>query len=250
MSFLCVLPGFSKPSAQQVLEKSRASFDRGHYSEALKSLYMLNIKSDLDNSDDMKLAFKIKAIAHHALHEEEKSKEAIRELLFMDPDYQFNPFDTPEALVILAKAEQKAIEKKNEHLALVRENNLEVAIKDSFMPKDNFLTPKPKLVSTLFPFGINHFYQSSPVKGGVYLGLESLGIALNIGAFWWKQSYLTRFGEPKLQDMSNLKHFETAQVIQYVALGSTLLFYVISVIDAFINIDDNNFRTKQLVTKL
>ncbi|HXW60801.1 MAG TPA: hypothetical protein VEK06_04600 [Myxococcota bacterium] len=228
-------------SPRQMLEKSTKLFDQGHYADALKMLSSVDIRSDFDSSEDMKLAFKIRTIAYNEQNKELLARETIRELLFLDPEYQFNPFDTPAPVLKLAKEEKALIIKKNELIAMAR--NIPAPIVAPIQPeqaleKNSVFLTKPKLITTLLPFGINHFYQHSPIKGSVYLGLQTLGLLTNVGAFWWKQSYLLKFGGAHLEKSSDKSKFETAQVIQYVSLGSAIAIFCASVIDALIHFND------------
>lgn len=238
------VPLMASPSPRQLLEKSRELFDAGLYSDALKMLASLDIRLDLDNSEDMKLAFKISAIAYNEQKSEQKARDTIRELLYLDPDYQFNPFDTPQSLIKLANEERALIVKKNELLARANtpppkpEPPPALDLSPPALEKSIAFGERPQFITTLFPFGINHFYQGSPIKGSIYLGLQALGLLTNVGAFWWKQSYLTKFGSPYLEKTSNRTQFETAQMIQYISLGSVIAIFTASVIDAFITINE------------
>lgn len=233
-------PMFASPSAKELLLQSASLFDKGQYQRALLQIASLDIRSDFDNSDDMKLAFKIRAVCYDQTGDQIKASETIRELFFLDPTYQFNPFDTPQSVVVLAQQEKAAIEEKNQHLASIKsesrhESSSEHALAQETMIKSDrivYLEKRPHIVTALFPLGINHFYLQSPVKGGIYLSLQGLSLVTNIAAFWWKSSYLVNFGGTRLKEPSYKSGFDTAQAIQYIGLGSLLLSYAISVIDA------------------
>lgn len=239
---LTVAPLFASLSAKELLLQSSSYFDRGQYQKALEHLATVDIRADFDNSEDMKLAFKIRAISYEQTGDTIRACETIRELFFLDPNYQFNPFDTPKSVVALAEKEKADIEAKNQHLASIKNESrhdtpLERA--SGFEPTQKtervvFIERRPSRLTTLFPLGINHFYLQSPVKGGVYLSLQSLGFVTNIAAFWWKQSYLASMGGARLKDATSQSGFETAQTIQYIGLSALLISYAVSVIDALI----------------
>ncbi len=224
-------PAFASLSAKQRLLQSSASYDKGQYQKALSILAPIDIRADFDNSDDMKLAFKIRAVAYEQMGDLVRAADTIRELFFLDPHYEFNPFDTSQSLVALARKEKAAIEEKSQRLASIknesREQNKVTAL----------LAPKPPAtIVTLFPFGINHFYLHKPLKGSIYLAAQSIGLATNVGAFWWKQAYLANFGSTQLKEQAFRGGFNTAQTIQYIGLGALLISYSISVIDALLQI--------------
>ena len=235
-------PVFASLSAKELLLESSAYFDKGQYKKALLTIESLDIRADFDNSDDMKLAFKIRAIAYEQTGDSEHSQETIRELFFLDPNYQFNPYDTPNSVVMLAQKEKAAIEEKNQHLASIKNESRHDPSTARDFDHGNasknerivLIEKRPSHVTTLFPFGINHFYLQSPVKGGIYLSLQTLSLATNIAAFWWKQSYLLNFGGAFVKQPSYKGSFDTAQTIQYIGLGALLISYGISVIDALI----------------
>lgn len=229
---------FAEGSAKDLLKQAMNHFDKGQYQRALDALASVDIRSSYDNSDDMKTAFKIRSIAHEQTKNHKACEETIRELLFIDPEYQFNLFDTPQEVVAIAdkvkaeinfKSEQLSSLKKNNEPSRVLENNLLLSTKKIAIDE------KPITVVNFFPLGINHFYLGSPVKGGIYLSLQSLGLAANIAAFWWKSSYLVSFGSPHLKDPQTANNFSTAQVIQYVGFGAFIISYATSVLDALIH---------------
>ncbi len=240
---LCISQPVFSLSPKELLLQSSTYFDKGQYKKALDQISSLDIRADFDSSDDMKLAFKIRAIAYDQTGEKAKASETIRELFFLDPGYQFNPFDTPKSVVALAEQEKAAIDKKNLHLASIKsesqhESEREGGASQEGSPNQErvvIVEKRPSRLTTLFPAGINHFYLESPVKGGVYLSLQTLGLAANVAAFWWKQSYLTGLGKTRLKEAGAKSGFETAQTIQYIGLSTLLVSYIVSVIDALIN---------------
>lgn len=239
ITILLVPPAFAQASAKDLLRESSLHFDKGHYQKALDVIGDLNIKS-LDNSDDMKLALKIRAICFDQTNKSKEASETLKELFSIDPDYDFNLFDTPKSLVELARKEKSIINEKNRQLATLRseahqEQRLEPKQQDvNLKERLIFIEKKPHLVSTLFPLGLNHFYLNSPVRGGIYLSVQTLGLITNIAAYFLKQSYLESFGSSRLKEQGDHASFQTVQTIQYIGLGTLVVGYGISVIDALI----------------
>jgi hypothetical protein len=235
--FLLFTTLMAENNAKELLKKSTQAFDKGQYDEALVLLKTVDIRSDFDNSDDMKLGFKIRAIAYEQIGDIKQASETIHELYFLDPSYKFDPFDTPKSLIVLAEKQKKAIDEKTKHLASKKSEALYQTEESEpqIIEKTIVIEKKPSMVTTLFPLGLNHFHLKAPIKGGIYFSLQTLGLATNIAAFWWKQSYLESFGTNRLKDHNLLGRFETAQVIQYIGLGTLIISYCISVIDALIH---------------
>lgn len=237
-----VSPVFASTSAKERLKESSAYFDKGLYQKALDSIKDIDIRNDFDNSDDMKLAFKIRAISYDQTDNPKEASETIRELYFIDPAYNFDPFDTPESLVLLARKVKTLIDEKSRQLASARnEAHLEQGpLSDNSPPEDSpkertiFIEKKPHAVATLFPLGLNHFYLNSPLRGGIYLSMQTLGLVTNVAAYFWKQSYLDNYGSHRLKSASYQASFETAQMIQYIGFTTIVISYGISVIDALI----------------
>lgn len=237
---LCLLASalHASKSPRELLEQSSKLFDKGHYAEALKTIAQLDIRSALDNSEEMKLAFKIKATAYAQLNKEAEARETIRELLFLDPTYKFNPFDTPKNVLTLAEQEDLVITQKNESLSLARPPiEPAVASPEGLFERKIVIKELPPLSASLFPFGLNHFYLSSPLKGSAYMALQILGLTTNVGAYWWKQKFLPKYGIPRLDYNHNKHRFETAQAIQYIAISTAVLAFCVSVVDALIKIN-------------
>lgn len=223
---------YASSSAKEILAIASSHYDRGDYKQALITLKSIDIRNDLDNSDDMKLAFKIRAVASEEVQDREGAIETIRELFFLDPNYVFDPFDTPQAVVSLAQKESLRIQEKNKHLAQVVP---EAKINGQEEPRIHYIEKPPHPSVVLFPFGLNHFVLGSSVRGGVYLSLQSLGILANVAAFWWKHSYLDGIGTSILHESQNRGRFETAQTVQFLGLTAALVSYGISVADAFMS---------------
>lgn len=219
-------------SPKEILATASSQYDRGDYQQALLTLKSIDIRNHLDNSDDMKLAFKIRAVASEEIGDHEGAVETIRELFFLDPNYVFDPFDTPQSVVSLAQKESLRIQEKNKHLAQVVPDN---KTNGQETPRIHYIEKPPHLSVVLFPFGLNHFIMGSSVKGGVYLSLQSLGTLANVAAFWWKHSYLDGLGTSRLHEGQNRGRFETAQTVQFLGLAAALLSYGISVADAFMS---------------
>lgn len=238
----------AESSPKERLLNGVALFNKGQYGPALTQLKTIDVRKDLDNSDDMKLALKIRAIALNETGDTNGAIENIRELYFLDPSYRFDAFDTPSEVVALALHELKVIEEKNQQLALIKPSS-PANLPDPSHPNEKIVLAPPKIpfATTLFPFGINHYLSNSPVKGSIYLSLQAFGLAANIGAYWWKQSYLDTFGTSRLENPANKGRFEAAQIIQYVALGVFTASLGASIIDALINYSNSSAQNEPLL---
>ena len=106
---LFALHVFSQPSAQEYLSLSQTYFNQGKYSKALQELAGLDVRIAFDSSEDMINALKIRAISYAETNALEQAREAIRELLFIDATYKFDPFDTPKRVCELAETESRII---------------------------------------------------------------------------------------------------------------------------------------------
>lgn len=228
---LLALRLYSQPSPQEHLALSQRFFDQGKYIQALKELAGLDVRVDFDSSEDMMRALKIRAISYAETNALEQAREAIRELLFIDPSYNFDPFDTPKRVCELAETEAKIIWEKNQQLALLKSQ-----VPQFETPAKNFdIKYKPSFFTTMLPFGINHFSLGSTTKGTIYLSLQAASLLANIGAFWWKQSYLEKVFVPRLASSEDKRNFQAAQITQYVALSTLLAALTVSIIDAMIS---------------
>lgn len=228
--WLVSLQALAQPSAQEFLAQSQSHFDQGQYAKALRALADLDVRIDLDSSEDMMRALKIRAISYAETNAIAQARETIKELLFIDPNYKFDLFDTPQRVVELADEESKIILEKNQELALVKNQVPRIEEPEKIIT----VKYKPSFFTTILPFGINHFSLGSPTKGSIYLSLQAVSLLTNIGAFWWKQSYLEKAFVPRLTSQNDKKRFQTAQITQYVALSTLLASLTVSIIDAMI----------------
>jgi hypothetical protein len=229
---------FASETPQERLLAGVELFDKGLYGPALERLASIDVRKDFDNSDDMKLALKIRAISFSETGNEEGAVESIRELYFLDPNYRFNAFDTPDPVVALAGRELKIIEEKNLKLAQLQPKvNESTPLEKPVLVTEKIIIAKPKnhITTALFPFGVNHYLLNQPMKGTIYLSIQAVSLAANIGAYWWKQSYLNSFGASRLENPGQRSAFTTAQTIQYIALGSLVTALSVSIVDALID---------------
>jgi tetratricopeptide (TPR) repeat protein len=227
------LQSIAQPSAQESLAQSQSYFNQGKYTKALQAIANLDVRKDLDSSEDMLDALKIRTIAYTESNLLEQAREVIRELLFINPDYKFDPFDTPKRVVELAEHESKIIWEKNQQLALLKNQKPNLIETPDYININN-IKSKPSFYTTFLPFGINHFSLGSSLKGNIYLSIQAASLITNIGAFWWKQSYLEKTFYPRLASQDDKKKFQTAQITQYVALSTLLTTLAVSIIDAMI----------------
>jgi tetratricopeptide (TPR) repeat protein len=225
----------AETSAHDLLVHSQARFDQGNYAKALEALAKLNVRLDFDSSEDMITALKIRAISYSQTKQISLAEEAIRELLFIDPKYNFDLFDTPKIVVEIAEREAKIIADKNKQLALVK---IPAPIHNITQNLD--LNKKTGFLTIFLPFGLNHYYLKAPTKALTYFSLQAFGVAANIGAFWWKQSYLEKLGSPRLEHIADRSKFQVAQITQYIALSTLLAAFTVSIIDAMISYDEGS----------
>lgn len=229
----CYQSSWSDLHPRELLQQSLVFFDKGHYHQALNIIAPVDVQRDFDSSDDMLMAFRIRAVSYAETGDKKRAAEAIRELLFLSPHYKFDPFDTPASVVELAAIEVREIEQKNQSLAALKSQSI---IELPSVETTAVLIPKkPLFVTTLFPLGVNHFYQGSNIKGSLYLALQASSLVANIGSYWWKQSYLKEYGTSKLEYPHQKSRFEIAQTIQYVALGALVISLGASIVDAMIS---------------
>ncbi|MCA9507879.1 MAG: hypothetical protein KC505_05610 [Myxococcales bacterium] len=242
--FVCLLccNVFGESSPKEHLHSATTLFNRGHYKQAIEQLSDIDVRKDFDDSDDMKIALKIRAISLNESGDKTGAIENIRELYFLDPHYRFDAFDTPSDVMQLAERELKVIEEKNKQLASIKISQPLVNAQAKTQQKINLTKPKMPISNTLFPFGINHYLLNSPIKASVYLSLQGLSLLGNIGAYWWKQSYLDEFGSSRLSKPEYKSRFEAAQIIQYVALGTFVVSLGASIVDALITYSNDTSK--------
>ena len=220
-SFLLV--GMPVQQAKEILAYSKSKFDNGHYTQALKKLNLLDIRKDLDNYDDIKKAYEIIIISYWQTHQIDKSKQAIKDLLLMDENAHLEEFTTPPALLDIFKEEQKKITEKK------------VAISNQLpLSPANTLKESINLPTMFLPLGANQYSLKQNNKALTYLILQSSFLGINIGAFWWKQSYINKFSHKDLKKNEYKQPVNTTQIIQFSALAAFLLTYGISVGDALV----------------
>lgn len=213
--------------AKEILSRSKLKFDDGHYMQALKKLSLLDIRKDLDDYDDIKKAYEIIIISYWQTNKIDKSKESMRELLLMDEKAVLEGFTTPPLLLEAFREEQKKINEKK--IATMSSIQSQVPLTNNSILKNT-----QGLSSMFLPLGGNLYSLKQNNKALVYLILQSSFLGMNIGAFWWKQTYLSKFNHNDLRKNEYKQSFNTTQIIQFTALAAFLLSYGISVGDALV----------------
>lgn len=223
--------------AQSTLKQSHRAFNQGNYPEAVELLQKIDLRTSLESIEDLTLAYEILAVANYSLNKIEDSKKALQDLLTINSTWN-DLFRLPPPVAKMAQEEKEAIRKKNQKLQEVK-NTLNLPKETSSAQKyagfkadadKELLIKKPPKVLSVLPFGLNHFAYDDKRSGGIFLSWQALSLLGNIGAFWWKQSYLTGLLKPSIQDEGKFITFNRAQTLQHAMLLSLVIGYGTSVV--------------------
>ena len=100
------------------------------------------------------------------------------------------------------------------------------------MMKETILIEKNYYIFNFTPFGLGQFQNGQPVKGSIFLSLQALSLAANIGSYFGIE--LLRGADGKFSS-KNLGTAKDLRTIQYGSLAVFAAIYLWSVIDALVH---------------
>ena len=197
--FLCILILFTHLNSHASVKDCR---------QTVKTLDNPKLTQTLQDEPKLIEAYRTLGVCYFELGDQEKSKTAFSQLLFIKPDYELNAFITPPKLLDLFNQIKSHINSKSQELIAAREKKI--------------IYTKHSLFPAFVPFGVGQFENGNKIKGAIIASTEGVALAANIGFYWWKQSLNT----------NTIPNYSLVQSLQWVAIGTFLAIYAYGVIDA------------------
>lgn len=219
------------------LKKALSAFEQGNCKSSVPILESLR-SNQLENENDYLALYHALAICYQQLGDAEKTKDAVQNLLFLKPSYEFDPYSTPNSLVQLQKELQSHMQQKQTEIEKAKE-----AAQEKLIPKEvitqvierdtktTLLSP----ASAFVPFGVPQFENQDTVKGALVASAEIAMLGVNIGTYWYKRSLLEPGSYASVADDANLRKYNISQAIQFTSLAIGLAVYVYGVIDGYLS---------------
>jgi hypothetical protein len=240
-------------SDAQRLRRGRNLFQYGDCQGVVEQLSDLTLPGRLESSDDLADTHRMLGVCHFQLGQRENAERELKSLLFLKPDTKLDPFLTPPPVVELFDALKAQFKKKLEEIreakrkaGLAQEGQQEaktlVVEREVTYRETSYLAP-------LVPFGFGQFENQEPIKGSIFASLQGLALATNIAAFWTKEGIVAFAPSPEadlrastpgavaVADPALVPALQTAQTVQFAALGVFAALYLYGIADAYWNLE-------------
>jgi tetratricopeptide (TPR) repeat protein len=208
-----------------ILKQAKIAFEKRKCAQLISLLKGKKITEELQDESQFIDRYRMLGVCYFHIGDKENAKKELNELLFIDPNFEFDPFVTPPPLLDLFNQLKNNIKAKSQELELAKE----LAIDKTPARTSKILYGKNSIIPAFLPFGLGQFENRQATKGAT---MQVSMLSANISFYWWKRSLSGVQGK-----ISTLEQYNLAQTLQFVALGAFLAAYVYGVTDAFLNIE-------------
>ncbi len=184
------------------------------------------------------------AICDYLNEQSAGSDDALNAILKEDVDYELPPFDTPNGVL------KRFSELKIAYLRKIKE--LEQAREKAQAPvvEDNKTIAEPRAIKRrrfgkglmLLPFGGPQFVLGNRKMGRVHAVTQTVGLALNAGAFWGMQ--ILKDDRGYVNQVEDVQRYERLWNLHILGLGVTILSYGISAVDGLLSYDSSESESE------
>lgn len=186
--------------------------------------------------DDVKMLAQVEAIiarCYFQLGKIEGAEGQLRNILFIQPTFEFDPFDTPSPLIDMFNKIKRELSEKALELKTAKEN----ASKQNDILETEITVRKMSPLAAFVPFGFPQFEYGATTKGIIVAALEATFLSVNIGSFWYKRSLTSADSSNLVANSDVLSAYNIAQGIQFSAIGAFAAVYLFSLVDGLMHRD-------------
>ncbi len=216
------------------LKQARAGFEKRNCKQVIHLLNEKDFTKDFEDESEFIDRYHMLGVCYFQAGDKKNTEIELNELLFINPNFELDPFITPPPLLELFNQLKNSIKEKSKELELAKEK----AVDKPSMVGKNFAYKKTSIIPAFSPFGLGQFTNKETAKGIIVAAAQVSMLSANIGCYWWKRSLVDTQGTS-----ATLEQYNLAQTLQFVALGSFLAIYAYSVADAIWN---RSFEMKEI----
>ncbi len=240
IGFFC--SGVRAGDVHATLKQSAKAFEKNDCKRVISLLKPLQDTHNFDDENQFADLYHMLGVCYFQQGKKDLAEKELRDLLFLKPDYVLDPFATPPQVLKLFAALKTETHEKLKEIEQAREK----AAHEEQAPKKEHAdvkTEQPEkkrsrnsaVLAAFVPFGFGQFQNGETTKGALIAASEGALLALNISAYWWKNSYVTS-GTSGVASSSTKTSYTIAQSVQFTALGLFLGVYIYSVTDSLLNL--------------
>ncbi len=219
MSGSAAMAQITEPTAKDAVRYARNAFEYRDFSKVVEVLWpWLHPPRIVD--DELAIeARELLGVSLHLMGRTEDAAEEFSALLLLSPDHELDPFVVPpDVIQVFVRIKEQMAPTLN----ALRDREPIRPNPESERPRVELqLVEVPHWTVSLVPFGVPQFALGRPGLGATFLGLQMVGLGLNIASF------VRADGLPP-----DSPSFDQWVTVQYVGLGIAVLGYVASIVQA------------------
>lgn len=222
---LLILTQATDPAAiEDDLRRARNEYAYGNYDAAIDKLHALLYPMRLSTDEQVIEARQYLALSYYLTDHLPQAKEELAKLLFLNPDYELDPFSVAPPVVELFESLRRDLKTELDQIRRQRfEQKRSQKDMAGILRTVELRTKERSDVASFLPFGVGQFQNGDTGWGVFFAAAEAALIAANIGA------YLTAL---------SMNHYDasqagTVQALQVAQYSSLALFGVTWSIGAF-----------------
>jgi len=224
---------------QRRLRRAKNLFEYGDCESVIDVLGDFTITARVRNEDQLVEAHRMLGVCYLQLGRSAEAERELKSLLYLNPDYELDPFLNPPPVVELFERLRRELDARLEEVRKARRK-----VQEQKSASGRVVIERERVVmrrspmSIWLPFGGAQWANGEPIKGVLFGVAQAVPLALNIAAFWALQSVrpedfqLVSIPEP--QGAVVMWSFWT---IHLGALGLFALIYGGGVLDAWWNFE-------------
>lgn len=213
-------------ASKAILKQAKIAFEKRKCAQLIPLLNEKKFTEELQDESQFVDRYHMLGVCYFQLGDIKNAERELNELLFIDPNFELDPFITPPPLLDLFNQLKSSIKAKSLELELAKEQ----AIEKLPAATSKISYKKSSILPAFLPFGLGQFENGESTKGAIIAAAQVSALSTNIGFYWWKRSLNGTQGTT-----STLEQYNFAQTLQFVALGAFLAAYIYSVTDAVLN---------------
>ncbi len=232
--FACLLgfSAFSQTASDNTkktsLKQASFWFEKRNCTHVIQILNEKKLTEELEDESQFVQRYHMLGVCYFQLGNKKNAETEFNELLFIQPNFELDPFITPPPLLDLFNQLKNNIKAKSQELELAKEK----AIDKPQINESRTIYKKNSIIPAFAPFGLGQFQNGETTKGIILAATQISMLSGNIGFYWWKRSFNNTPGTN-----STLEQYNLAQTLQFAALGVFLAVYIYSVTDAILNME-------------
>lgn len=213
-----------EPSVEEQLRRARNEYAYGNYAKAAELLEGLLYPMRLYSDAQVIEARRFLALSYYLLGRRENVREEFVKILYLDPDYELDPFTIAPPVISLFETVRRELKSE---LDVIRQRISERQL-EKVQPEGILRTVETRIVersdwATLLPFGVGQFQNGDTAWGVGFAVTQGLLLALNIGAYMW----LLTLDDYRPDEEALVNGLRIAQYASLAAFGVTWSFGVV-----------------------